>query len=411
MQDKGVGLHRSITMLVLGSAGTTLFLFPFLHEIYYDPMRLALGQTNVQIGSLSSAYGLASLIGYVPGGWLADKFKPRTLLPIGLIGTGIGGAFFASFPSYPFTLLLYVLWGAMTVVCWSTMIRATREWAAAGSQGRAFGLLESVRGVTEGAIGAAGVAVFAWAGSTSGALSTVIVGFAVLNIALGIIAFFTLDRTAPSRAKSQAMYSSGWRELLPNPDLWLISLIVLSSYTAYTALYYFTPYSSSVLQLSVAAAGAIAVGKIWLKPFAAIAAGFAADRWGVWQTVVFAFAILVASMIIFALFRGTPKNAPIMIANLACASLAVFAIRGVYFALIEECRIPESSTGSATGLISLVGFTPDIFVPPVAGYLLDSFPGESGYRMLFGIVALACATGLATTAMIGRRVRSRTQHA
>jgi hypothetical protein len=58
------GLRRSITMLVLGSAGTTLFLLPFLHEIYYEPMRLALDQTNVQIGSMSSAYGLASLLGY-----------------------------------------------------------------------------------------------------------------------------------------------------------------------------------------------------------------------------------------------------------------------------------------------------------------------------------------------------------
>ena len=127
MQADGSKWRKSITMLVLGSAGTSMFLLPFLHEIYYDALRQALGQSNVQLGSLSAAYGLASLLGYLPGGWLADRVSPRLLLPIGLIGTGTGDLLFASFPPYQIALLLYVLWGAMTIICWGAMIRATRE--------------------------------------------------------------------------------------------------------------------------------------------------------------------------------------------------------------------------------------------------------------------------------------------
>lgn len=400
-------LRRSITMLVLGSSGTSLFLLPFLHEIYYEALRNALGHSNVQLGSLSAAYGLASLLGYLPGGLLADRVPPRILLPIGLIGTGTGGLLFASFPPYPIALLLYVLWGAMTVICWGAMIRATREWAPPDRQGHAFGIFEGVRGTTEAAIGAAGVMLFAWAGSSNGALGNVILNFSALNMALGVIAFLALERTAMVRVDTAADADGSWRDLPLNPDVWLISFIVLASYSAYTALYYFTPYSSNILQLSVALAGAIAVAKIWLKPIAALSAGIVADRWGVSRTLVVGFAIVTGNLMVFALIPGSTSNAPLMVANLACASLAVFAIRGVYFALLEQCQIPETQTGSVTGLASLVGFTPDIFIPPLAGILLDSFAGQSGYRLFFGLIGTICAMGLLASVQIGRRIRAR----
>ncbi len=397
-------------MLVLGAAGTALFLLPYLHEIYYGPLRSALGQTNVQIGSLSSVYGAASLVGYLPGGWLADRFAPRTLIPFGLIGTGLGGFIFASFPPYPIALLLYAFWGAMTVVCWSALIRATREWAPAEKQGRAFGLLEGVRGATEGAIGAGGVALFAWAGSTSGALGMVICTFATLNITLGVMAFVMLDRAAPATTTRTVRASTGAR-ILTNPDVWLVAFIVLTSYTAYTALYYFTPYSTDVLRLSVATAGAIAVAKIWLKPVAALLGGLAAEKFGVSQTLTAGFVILTASIAALAVIPGSAGNTTVLIAILAGASVAVFAIRAVYFALLEDCGVCESRTGAATGLISLVGFTPDIFAPPVAGLLLDHFADDVGYRLFFGIAAAACTMGTIASLLVGHRTRARRERA
>ncbi len=65
-------------------------------------------------------------------------------------------------------------------------------------------------------------------------------------------------------------------------------------------------------------------------------------------------------------------------------------------------------TGTAAGIVSAVGFTPDIFMPLLGGVLLDTFPGEPGYRYFFLTVAGFCALGLlATLTIYFRFVRNR----
>ena len=88
------------------------------------------------------------------------------------------------------------------------------------------------------------------------------------------------------------------------------------------------------------------------------------------------------------------------------ASLGIYAIRGLYFSLFNEAKIPIYWTGTAIGIISVIGFTPDIFMGPVMGYLLDTYPGMLGHQLVFGILALFSAIGLIS--VIG--FRNSTQH-
>jgi MFS family permease len=139
---------------------------------------------------------------------------------------------------------------------------------------------------------------------------------------------------------------------------------------------------------------------MWLKPFAALAAGFAADKFGIARSVAWLFAVLIGSFLVFAILPGDPHMIPIMLANVALASLAVFAMRGIYFALLEEGGVPVAVTGTAAGIVSAVGFTPDIFMPLLGGVLLDTFPGAPGYRYFFLTVAAFCALGLVASLLI-----------
>jgi hypothetical protein len=50
---------------------------------------------------------------------------------------------------------------------------------------------------------------------------------------------------------------------------------------------------------------------------------------------------------------------------------------------MQQGNIPLVLTGTAVGLISLVGYTPDIFASATFGYLLDSNPGEVGHQNVF----------------------------
>ncbi len=72
----------------------------------------------------------------------------------------------------------------------------------------------------------------------------------------------------------------------------------------------------------------------------------------------------------------------------------VFGLRGVYFALREETRIPNDRTGTAVGLISVVGYTPEIFFGPIAGRILDHSPGVTGHLNYFLLLTGISAVGV-----------------
>jgi Na+-driven multidrug efflux pump len=83
----------------------------------------------------------------------------------------------------------------------------------------------------------------------------------------------------------------------------------------------------------------------------------------------------------------------------------MYALRGIYFALLEEGAVPMALTGTATGLISLVAYTPDVFIPVLAGHLLDRYAaGGVGYRLYFLILAIFSVTGIGLTLLFRRRI-------
>ena len=176
-------------------------------------------------------------------------------------------------------------------------------------------------------------AAFAWLGSTDAALATTIVGFSVVNIAFGLVAWWVLEdpsEAGESGAKFR-MSGNGWARIttvLKMPTIWLIAIILMATNTAYWATYYFTPYASEVFLLSVAIAGMLAIGKMWVKPFAALLSGFVGDRLGVSRIVVFCMAVTTIS---FALFAITPANRallPLVVVNVEIAAAGIFSLGG-----------------------------------------------------------------------------------
>jgi sugar phosphate permease len=96
--------------------------------------------------------------------------------------------------------------------------------------------------------------------------------------------------------------------------------------------------------------------------------------------------------------------------NLGVSLFAVFALRGIYFALLQETRTPKHVTGAAVGMISVVGFTPEIFFAPIAGRILDATPGVGGFSNLFMLLSAIATVGVVTAiflAYLKRRKQTR----
>jgi len=408
MKFNSASVRHWLVMTVLSLSGGIIFLLPFLQEVYYKPLADALSLDNTEVGSLMSVFGVTAMLSYAPGGWLADRVSPRKLLTSSLLLTGGLGFYFATFPSYAISLGIHAVWGVtITLLFWAAMIRVTRNWAPSSEQGRAFGILETGRGFGEVLTSMAMLAVFGALGSSQLALSSVISSMSLIIVILGVMAWFTIEDSAAGQVLAENQPKVGLKDILAVlrlPAVWLIAVVILAGYSAYWGTFRFTSYSSDIFAMSVTMAAVISVGKMWAKPVAALIAGFVSDKLGIAKSVAFLFVVLIASFTLFALLPGEPSLVAVMIVNVAIASLAVFAIRGIYFALLDEGGIPMAVTGTAAGVISVFGYTPDIFMPLMGGVILDRFPGPEGYRIFFFLVAGICAIGLAATLILYRMV-------
>ena len=97
----------------------------------------------------------------------------------------------------------------------------------------------------------------------------------------------------------------------------------------------------------------------------------------------------------------------VLIANVVITSLAVYALHAIYFALLAESRVPLAVTGTATGVISVIGFTPDIFVAPTMGWLLDNNPVIMGHHLVFSFLAVFSVVGIVASAVFIRMMQGR----
>jgi MFS family permease len=397
-------IRRWLLITVLGFSGGIIFLLPFLFEVFYTPLGSALGLNHTELGSLVSIFGFFSMIFYFPGGWLADRVSARKLITTSLMATGLAGLYFSTFPSYRISLVIHAFWGVcITLLFWGAMIRLTRISAPADQQGRAFGTLEFIRGIAEGLTTTGLLVVFAWLSSTQQALSTVVVQLSWVTIALGVVAWFVIEDISREESWSSTGHAIGWQDVLSvlkMPVIWLIIVVVMTAYCAYWASYAINPYATDVVLTTAAVAGAISVARMWLKPLSGFIAGFVADRFGVAISTTVLFAMLVASFLGLAALSGNLPGFKVMLGFLAVAAIAIFALRGIYFALLEEGNVPLAVTGTAGGVVSAVAFTPDVFMPLLSGALRDAYPGAEGYRYLFLCTAGMCAAGLAASMTI-----------
>ncbi|MEK6348542.1 MAG: MFS transporter, partial [Burkholderia sp.] len=84
--------------------------------------------------------------------------------------------------------------------------------------------------------------------------------------------------------------------------------------------------------------------------------------------------------------------------------ILTYAVRGLYWSLLDDCRVPAHCSGLAIGLISVLGYSPDVFVPLINGYATQNFPGAAGYQLYFGYIAAVALVGAGAAVMLKRRL-------
>ena len=410
-------MYRFILMATLVFAGEIIFGLPFHTARFFRPTLLeAFEFTNTQLGDVFAVYGVAAMIAYFPGGMLADRFSARVLLTVSLIATGAGGFYMATYPGAVGMALLYGYWGVTTILLfWAALIRATREWGGVTSQGRAFGILEGGRGIAAALFATIAVAVLAGLLPDDAALANdeerraafrvVILLYSFAAIATALLTWFLIPAVKHVGDSSQSLFH-GAAVVITRPLVWAQAAVIICAYCGYKGLDNYSLYAVQVLGMNEVEGAQLSAYGAYIRPVAAVAAGFLADRWSASKTIGASFIVLLFTyaMLSFALPDG--PGLAVIYANIFVSFFAVFALRGVYFALLEENKTPAYLTGAVTGMVSFVGYTPEIFFGPITGRILDASPGIVGHQNYFLFLTAVAALGIVVVAGLLRLQRS-----
>ncbi len=408
-------IQRLLVMASLILSGEAIFSLPFHVARFFRPTMLEVFRlTNTQLGGAQAVYGVLAMIAYLPGGPLADRFPARKLITASLISTAAGGLYLATLPGLGSLWFLFGFWGVTTIVLfWAAMIRATREWGEDDEQGKAFGLLDGGRGLVAASLASIAVLLFGLffpddpAAVTdearASALRNVILAYTGVTGLTGVLVWFTIpDPPEGSLVSGQSMPWSDLLTVARRPSLWFHALVIICAYVGYKGMDNYSLYAVQVYGMNeVDGAGISALGA-WVRPFAAVGAGLVADRLGASRTSIGCFLLMLVCYAATALYTPTVGQSAPLYATVLFSCVGVFGMRGVYFALLEEGKVPAALTGATTGLVSQVGYTPDIFVSPLVGILLDRSPGLAGHQHFFIFMGIFAALGLLASYMFGR---------
>ncbi len=398
-----------LRLLVLVLGGGTIYKLANLKDAFYIPMQEHMGLTHTEIGALLSANAIIATALFVVGGFLADRFTTRKLIPLGLIGTGCLGLYLATFPGYSQLLIVFSLL-AVCADClfWPSLLKAIRNLGDDGEQGRMFGFLEGGRGVVDTAVAFAALGVFVAMGSGAAGLKAAILFYSAIDIGVGLLTLFLLRDSKAGSPSGETVGLAGLMEAVRVPGIWLVSLNVFMVYIVYCGLTYFIPYLKDMYQLPVALVGAYGIiNQYFLKVLGGPAGGFMADK-GLKSPSRYLKWAFLALLPMMALILTIPTGADFIYAGMAATlsfALIVFTMRGVFWAPMSEVGIPSRITGSAFGIGCLIGYAPGMFAYIIYGSILDQYPGQQGYTYVFSLMSLLAVIGFLVSSLLHRTVR------
>ena len=385
-------------------AAESIYILPYVLARVFRPTFLdVFNLTNLELGGLFSIYGVVAFFSYLYGGVLADRYSPRKLLSISLIFTSLGGLIMMTYPSYFIMQLLFAYWGFTTVfIFWAPMLKATRAIGGVKMQGKTFSFLDGGRGVVASSIGLIGVLIFSilitedvsslTLSEKQEVFKYVIGASSLIVFIIGIVVYAYLKIELKDDEKIGNIKSL--LELAKLKSVWLISFIILCAYMGYKITDVYSLYASEVMLFDEINAARVGALQQYLRPIVCISVAFFTDKNGNINNILIGFFVMMLGSILFASGLIKVSMNILFFISLIIVATGTYAIRGLYFSILKDGKIPYILSGTAIGLISIVGYSPDIFATPLYGYLLDNFPGIRGHQYVYLILFISSIVGI-----------------
>lgn len=417
-EQKRKGIEKkwiSFGTLMLGAG--TIYKLGFMKDAFYVPMQEFMGLSHTQIGGAVSIAGWISTFGFLAAILVVDRISKKIMIPASLLGICLCGLWLSTFPSYPVFLLIYCLLAICAdMLYWPTMLKTVRLLGNEDEQGRMFGILEAGRGLMDTIVAFCALGIFSAFGSNEAGLRAAILFYAIVPGVIAIIAYFLLEPDeAPAEAGAPAELKEPKKKsndtisrALKNKKIWLVSFNVFFVYSVYCGLTYFIPFLEEAYALPAVLVGVYGViNQYGLKMLGGPVGGFITDKvlHSATKYLRICFVIVAAILVIFACLPHKQLGIVIGMIITLTISAFVFSMRAVFFAPMDEVKVPRDITGSAMSIGSFLGYLPGAFMYAIYGAILDNFEGMSGYRIVFIVMAVFAVIGFFLSGYILRTIK------
>jgi MFS family permease len=408
--------RRYFQFLLVVLAAGAIFPVIYLRTNYQETILQVYNMTLPQLNTIYSVLGMVFVVGYFPSGLLSDRFSAKKLLAISLFGTALGGFWFAQVPSYTSVVLIFSMWGFFSVFTfWSSHMKIVKLLAKENEEGRFFGILDGGRGVVEAVLASIAILIFSGILGASLALAdkrAALVGViymysAVLLITSILIMIFVEDdkkMLASSDNAAPKFKFSDLKTLFKNKFVYLHGAIIFMGYAVFWTVYYLGGFLETNIGVDPVSVGTVMVVVLWMRPVGGFIGGFLADKFG--RTTVQIGALAGAALCLTGV-AVLPATTGVMVFYGLVVLLGIFlyAIRGTYWSLLGDYKIEAALLGTAIGVISFIGYLPDIILPQYNSFLWATFGGNGGYNAYFISSAVIGLVGVALVFIFGKLVK------
>jgi MFS family permease len=391
-------------LIVLGFANPTIYVLPYLYYTWGNQMLDRYHTDLTTLAGLVGIYGIIALITYVPSGILVDIFGPKRLSIFSYITTTALILVSAFVTDISVLKIIYIALGFTTILTfWSPWITSVARAGGLENQTKSFGFTYTFVGLGGIVVNTILVKII---GNTSSGIQSGLIVLAIITAIIGVLyvlLFKDIDILEGEDDENAKFKFSRVIEAIKIPGLWYAGLVVFAFYSLLTTTSVFNQLLTNTYGMSNEQASFIAVFRTnGLGLIAGPALVFVVSRFKSTGKTLLATAIVEAVFVaaIMLLPKSTSYVMPAMIVVLAIAFLQLGA-RAIYFGQIGEAGIPDHILGTASGIISLIAYSSDIYMPQLVAGMITDKAGKiisSGYHTVymlqFGLLAMVVVFSL-----------------
>lgn len=389
-------------LAILIFAAGIVYKIPYLKAVFYDQMISSLNISNTQLGILSSVYAGIKMIFYIPCGMLADKCDLKKVLSLSLVAEGILTGIYAMLPGMGMLEIIQALMAIANIFFWTSFIKSIRVLGRNVSQGKIFGFSEGFRGIAGSIATFAALKISSVFADSAYPIKYVLIFYSVVYLLIGITVFIIYPENLISKEERKSQTLAMYIDVFKRPAIWIISLLIFTSYSMQVAFEYTTTYMTKVIGISLVVAGTVATLRDNIcGMIGSPAAGFAADKL---KSPTKVGMILISIEIIFsAVLFFSPASggfAGVLIGIILVFSVIHYGVRGIYYSTMSETGVPVALTSTATAVVAVLGYTPDMFMSLWCGNILDKYGYNAGFHKIFGLMILFAVLAFLVSLML-----------